>query len=229
MSRFQCHGSFGRIYRYTTNPLPPYWHDTSKFATSCQVWCMAWFVGSIPRWLCALRPRQTVCPACSATALPQSCWKLSGSCTRGRTWECPYKNNITSNKKRHSQSWQHVATVTATGWTHCHGDGDGETERVTVPLNVSNVVIFSFSNKNNNTTVYDCCTLQSTSNFDALQCHGSYAALVWPLRLGRRWVHMTWWLSSCWRRHHRVPSWGSLGCPVVGCCWWNWRHTLHTS
>ena len=26
---------------------------------------------------------------------------------------------------------------------------------------------------------------------------------------------MTWWLSSCWRRH-RVPSWGSLGCPVVG-------------
>lgn len=162
----------------------------------------------------------SVCPACSATALPQSCWKLSGSCTRGRTWACPYnppQETTSQATKRDTVKARNILQQSQppAGLIVMKTAMERERERVTVPLNVPNVLIFSSLNK-------------TVAPFNPLQTLLGRPAMPWLLRC----------IGVAFTAGQTVGPYDLVAVQLLeeapgaklrqfgmSCCWWNWRHT----
>lgn len=137
----------------------------------------------------------SVCPACSATALPQSCWKLSGSCTRGRTWACPYnppQETTSQATKRDTVKARNILQQSQppAGLIVMKTAMERESHSPVECPQCSHIFI----------PKQDCCTLQSTSNF------------AWTPRNAMA-PTLHWCGLYCW------AGGGSIwlgGCPAVG-------------
>ena len=158
-----------------------------------------------------------VCPACSATALPQSCWKLSGSCTRGRICACPYnppQETTSQATERDTVKARNILQQSQppAGLIVMETAMERESHSPVECPQCSHIFI----------PKQDCCTLQSTSNF-AWTPRNAMAPTL-------HWCGLYCWADggSIWLGGGPAVG-GGTGCQVgqfgMSCCWWNWRHT----